>query len=93
MAPSDDPQLTARPSTSPAPLLKSWEQCGAGGTWCPPRTALRIVVYYWFAPPEGWAFAQFNHDFNMELLQRFDEEGIDLALPPGSLPRKQDPAT
>ncbi len=56
---------------------------------CPPRVffsdfnaeSLNIVVYYWFAPPEWWDYLAFNHEFNMELLSRFNEEGIEFAFP------------
>ena len=44
-------------------------------------SSLNITVYYWFAPPDWWAYMQFNHDFNMELLRGFNEEGIEFAFP------------
>ena len=64
----------------------------------PPRTyfsdfnaeSLNIVVYYWFAPPDWWEYLEFNHDFNTELLQRFNEEGIEFAFPTRTLYVKQD---
>jgi len=57
------------------------------------QVALRISVYYWFAPPDWWAFQQFNHDFNMELLQQFSEEGIEFALPTGTAPARREAAS
>lgn len=42
---------------------------------------LNLVVYYWFVPAEWWAYLEFNHDFNLELLRRFNEEGIEFAFP------------
>ncbi len=64
---------------------------------CPPRVyfsdfnaeSLNIVVYYWFAPPDWWKYLEFNHDFNTELLQRFNEEGIEFAFPTRTLYVKQ----
>ncbi len=52
--------------------------------------SLNIVVYYWFDPPEWWDYLEFNHDFNMELLTRFNEEGIEFAFPTQTLYVKQD---
>jgi len=54
--------------------------------------SLNIVVYYWFAPPDWWAYLAFNHDFNMELLRRFNEESIEFAFPTQTLYLKQDSA-
>ncbi len=48
-------------------------------------TSLNIVVYYWFAPPEWWDYLEFTHEFNMELLRRFNEEGIEFAFPTQTL--------
>ena len=47
--------------------------------------SLNIVVYYWFAPPDWWEYLEFNHEFNMELLRRFNEEGIEFAFPTQTL--------
>ncbi len=46
---------------------------------------LNIVVYYWFTPPHWWDYLQFTHDFNMELLRRFNEEGLEFAFPTQTL--------
>ncbi|MFB3890750.1 MAG: mechanosensitive ion channel family protein [Phycisphaerae bacterium] len=43
--------------------------------------SLGIFIIYWFTPTDWWAFQQFNHDFNMELLTRFNEQGIEFAFP------------
>jgi len=52
--------------------------------------SLNLIVYYWFAPPDWWAFNEFNHEFNMELLGRFNEEAIEFAFPTQTLYVKQD---
>jgi len=44
-------------------------------------SSLNIIVYYWYSPPQWWDYLAFNHDFNMELLRRFNEEGIEFAFP------------
>jgi MscS family membrane protein len=52
--------------------------------------SLNIVVYYWFRPPDWWEYLAFNQDFNMELLRRFNAEGIEFAFPTQTLYLKQD---
>ena len=52
--------------------------------------SLNIVVYYWFTPPDWWQYLQFTHDFNMELLERYNAEGIEFAFPTQTLYVKQD---
>jgi len=52
--------------------------------------SLNIIVYYWFVPPVWWDYNAFNHDFNMELLRRYNEEGIEFAFPTQTLYVKQD---
>ncbi len=52
--------------------------------------SLNIVVYYWFTPPDWWEYLGFAHDFNMELLERFNAEGIEFAFPTQTLYLKQD---
>jgi len=52
--------------------------------------SLNIVVYYWFTPPDWWEYLGFAHDFNMELLERFNQEGIEFAFPTQTLYLKQD---
>ena len=65
---------------------------------CPPRVyfndfnaaSLNIVVYYYFAPPDWWEYLEFTHEFNMELLRRFNEEGIEFAFPTQTLYLKKE---
>ncbi|MDP7636416.1 MAG: mechanosensitive ion channel family protein [Phycisphaerae bacterium] len=52
--------------------------------------SLGISVFYWFTPPDWWGFLAFNHEFNMELLRRFNEEGIEFAFPTQTLYVRQD---
>jgi len=53
-------------------------------------TSLDIGVTYWFAPPDWEPYLNFNHDFNMELLERFNAEGIEFAFPTRTVYVKQD---
>jgi len=52
--------------------------------------SLNIVVYYWFIPPDWWDYLAFTHEFNMELLERYNAEGIEFAFPTRTLYLKQD---
>ena len=62
--------------------------------------SLNIAVYYWFAPlvaakrtvtgPDWWEYLEFTHEFNMELLRRFNEENIEFAFPTQTLYVKGD---
>ncbi|MCE5277680.1 MAG: mechanosensitive ion channel family protein [Planctomycetaceae bacterium] len=54
-------------------------------------TSLNIIVLYWFTPPDWWQYLEFNHDFNMELLRRYNDEGIEFAFPTQTLHVKSDP--
>jgi MscS family membrane protein len=44
-------------------------------------TALNLVVYYWYHPPEWWDYLAFTQKVNMQILERFNAEGIDFAFP------------
>ena len=52
--------------------------------------SLNILVLYWFAPPDYWAYQEFSEAFNMELLERFNDEGIEFAFPTQTLHVKKD---
>jgi MscS family membrane protein len=54
--------------------------------------SLGINVTYWFASVEWEEFLSFNHNFNMELLSRFNAEGIEFAFPTQTLYIKKDAA-
>jgi len=47
--------------------------------------SLNIVVHYWFAPPDWWEYLTFTDAFNIELLERFNDEGIEFAFPTQTL--------
>jgi len=52
--------------------------------------SLNIAVTYWFTPPEWEDYLDFTHAFNMELLERFNDEGIEFAFPTQTLYVKTD---
>ena len=43
--------------------------------------SLSIVVFYWYEPPDYWAFMEFGERINLEIVRRFAEAGIKLAPP------------
>jgi MscS family membrane protein len=43
--------------------------------------SLNILVSYWYHPPKRWKALQFDEQVNLEIMRRFAEEGIKLALP------------
>jgi MscS family membrane protein len=53
--------------------------------------SLNLLVIYWYEPPDYWMFVDFNHRVNMEILRRFNEEGIDFAFPTQTVHLANDP--
>ncbi len=53
--------------------------------------SLNLVLIYWYAPPDYWMFMEFSHKVNMEILRRFNEEGIDFAFPTQTIHLAGDP--
>jgi len=47
--------------------------------------SLNILVIYWYHPPEYWDFLKFSEKVNLEILNRFNSEGIDFAFPTQTL--------
>ncbi|QHI70689.1 mechanosensitive ion channel family protein [Tichowtungia aerotolerans] len=54
--------------------------------------SLNILVIYWFAPPDYWAFMEFDQQFNLAVLKSFNEESIDFAFPTRTLYLAGDPS-
>ncbi len=43
--------------------------------------ALNIIVIFWYHPPDYWDYMKFTENFNRQLLQSFNECGINFAFP------------
>jgi MscS family membrane protein len=43
--------------------------------------SLSIIIFYWYAPPNYWAFCEFGERINLEIIRRFAEANIELAPP------------
>lgn len=43
--------------------------------------SLGIKCFYWFHPPDYWAYMEFTQWVNNEIFRRYNEEGIDFAFP------------
>ncbi len=48
-------------------------------------SSLNIIVIYWYHPPDYWDFMRFSEKVNLEILSRFNSEGIDFAFPTQTL--------
>lgn len=67
-------------------LLKDHEGMSAE---LPPRvffnelndSALNIFAILWYHPPDWWAYSAFSQQLNMDILTRFNDEGIEFAFP------------
>jgi MscS family membrane protein len=44
-------------------------------------TSLNILMMYWYFPPDYWAYVEFTERVNLEIMRRFEEEGIEFAFP------------
>lgn len=44
-------------------------------------SSLNLLAIYWYHPPEYWSYLAFSERFNLSLLQRFNDEGIEFAFP------------
>ena len=47
--------------------------------------SLNIVVFYWYHPPLYWHFLDHAHWVNLQIMERFNAEGIEFALPTQTL--------
>jgi MscS family membrane protein len=43
--------------------------------------SLNIFVIYWYHPPNYWDYMAFSEKLNLEILRRFNAEGIEFAFP------------
>lgn len=46
---------------------------------------LNIMAIYWYHPADWWAYCAFSEKFNIELIKRFNEAGIEFAFPTQTL--------
>jgi MscS family membrane protein len=47
--------------------------------------SLNIAVVYWFHPPQHWKYMEHAHWINLQIMERFNAEGIDFAFPTQTL--------
>jgi len=47
--------------------------------------SLNILVLYWYHPPEYWDYLEHANWINMQIMERFNAEGIDFAFPTQTL--------
>ncbi len=46
---------------------------------------LEIIVTYWYFPADWYPFCEFNEWVNLEMMKRFEAEGIEFAFPTQTL--------
>lgn len=64
-----------------------------GGDEFPPRVffnefnadSLNIRVFYWYAPPDYWAFMEHAQRLNLRIFEEFEKAGIEFAFPTQTL--------
>ncbi len=54
--------------------------------------ALNLLAIYWYHPADYWAYMAFSERVNMQILERFNAEGIEFAFPTQTLYLKGDSA-
>ena len=47
--------------------------------------SLNILVLYWYHPPVYWEYLEHAHWINLQIIERFNAEGIDFAFPTQTL--------
>jgi MscS family membrane protein len=47
--------------------------------------SLNIYVSYWYHPPEWWKYMEHAHWVNLQIMERFNAEGIEFAFPTQTL--------
>ncbi|MDZ7777315.1 MAG: mechanosensitive ion channel family protein [Bacteroidales bacterium] len=47
--------------------------------------SLNIMFLYWYHPPDYWAYMSYTEKVNLEIIRRFNAEGIDFAFPTQTL--------
>ncbi len=47
--------------------------------------SLNLLTIYWYHPPNYWDYLAFGERLNLEILRRFNEEGIEFAFPTQTL--------
>jgi len=77
---SQIPELNGDPSTPPRVYFNEFND------W-----SLNIYMSYWFRPgSDWWGFQQVNERVNLEIMKRFEAEGIEFAFPTQTLYVKKD---
>ncbi len=73
------PQLNVDPATPPRVYFNEFND------W-----SLNIYMSYWVRPADYWLYQQVNERVNLEMMRRFEAEGIEFAFPTQTLYVKKD---
>jgi len=44
-------------------------------------SSLNLLVLYWYHPADYWGFLELSQRVNLQIMERFEEKGIQFALP------------
>ena len=53
-------------------------------------TSLNILMIYWYHPNDFWEYSRVNEEINLEIMERFEAEGIEFAFPTSTTYLAQD---
>ncbi|MBC2594404.1 mechanosensitive ion channel family protein [Ruficoccus amylovorans] len=95
--PRTEVEIAANPELEDRPRLVNEEINQPG---YPPRiffnefnpASLNLLVIYWFHPPQYWDYLEHTQRINREIMSRFEEAGLRLALPAQRLQLAGDPS-
>jgi len=76
---ADVPEVNANEKTPPRVYFDQFNDC-----------SLNIYMSYWVKPPDFWVYQEVNERVNLEMMKRFEAEGIEFAFPTQTLYVKKD---
>ncbi len=72
-------EITSDPDHPPRVYFSEFNDC-----------SLNIYMSYWVKPPDYWLYQEVNERVNLEIMKRFNAEGIEFAFPTQTLYLKKD---
>jgi MscS family membrane protein len=73
------PEVNTDPEKLPRVYFSDFNDC-----------SLNIYMSYWVKPPDYWVYHEVNQRVNLEMMKRFEAEGIEFAFPTQTLYLKKD---
>jgi MscS family membrane protein len=76
---ADVPEVNTDPDRPPRVYFNEFNDC-----------SLNIYMSYWVKPPDYWIYQEVNERVNLEMMKRFEAEGIEFAFPTQTLYMKKE---